>query len=148
MTFTIVGVGNTERCFDILHKFCLIFHPTSPWLWQVMPERIHVWDIVSQQVRYSCAGVYVGMACDGATFLTHTSAAQGHAWDTATGQEIPIASLNADTYEFHQRTLLLPREDQNKSTLAAANLLPTIATTAAADDKQEERVRTRERIIS
>ena len=101
----------------------LIFHPSSAWLWQIMPEQVIVWDIITEQVRYSCDGVYVGMARDSSTFLTRSSVVQGHAWDAATGQQVPLTSLNPNDYDFHQRAVVFPREDVNKSTLEVVDLL-------------------------
>jgi WD40 repeat protein len=69
-----------------------------------------VWDMTNAKPRYLCPGILIGASRDGSTFLTHqnnigvlNAEEKCRAWDTATGIEIPLKSLNANDYELHQR---------------------------------------------
>ena len=106
-----------------IKKQRLIIYPQTTKIWHVMPEEVIVWDMEVEQVTGTCAGKFVGIARNGRHFLTYHPKKGGQAWETASGREIPLKTVQSADYEFHQRAVAIPRPDINKATLEIRDLL-------------------------
>jgi hypothetical protein len=99
----------------------LAFTPDGTTLLHSTTDKgIAVWFIPTCKLRYSRLGMLVGVSRSGQTFLTQSSNSVD-VWETHTGKQCSLDDVDPESYEPHQRTIVVA--DDIEMTLRVQDVL-------------------------
>lgn len=86
----------------------LRFSPDGTKLFHSTKNELRVWGMKERTILCQCPGSLVGISRDSQTFLTQSAQNIFHAWSGNTGAELNLTSIDPNSYDQSQRSVLLP----------------------------------------